>query len=788
MVVEEQQYLSQCPSCAATIDVTVFEPYTKITCPSCHETVRVRRKFNHFVIIKQIGEGGMSRVFEAEDETLGRRVALKILNRTYSRDAARMAQFQNEALITARVAHPNVIRLYSVGYDQGYFYIAMELVTGGSLEQRIKRDGTVKEKDALRIGRQVADGLRAAYRMGLQHRDVKPANILFTEDGTAKVVDFGLALFIESKDESGEIWATPYYVSPEKVIENREDFRSDLFSLGATLYHALTGKPPHKANTNSLHELRMIKCRRVALEDTGMPFAPRTIHIVDKLLAFKPEDRPESYDEAVDELRLAEGLTDRTFMPGASRRRKLAILGSTAVAAAFVIGMMVRNIGTKPPASFNTSPIVQESVEGEGVTVSAGQSTVAERYRKARSVMFNLKNPDHFKRAESQFERIIREGVRQPTLNKVRFDAALCAIVSDDRQRAEELFTAISADANGSEPVMVFFKKLSGIMVHKLGLEQKTKDLPFNNTSEEALGFLMHGLAQWHFGDPLEAAQSLQKFIGSPVTSKTLEAIDEYKALIAPYAEDMKHLATLRKPEKDLSAADTKALLEETEHVLGQLKTSGQFSEELEQRKERLAKVPASTLTAEQRRKMKEQLDHKKRELEQFGELIKTLPTLVHGYDFSAAIRILKQMQFESPEVQAATDGKLYLYQGASDFVSQLFRDIAAQGWQGSVERRDATPVTGWVVGATMQDLTISLNRTSPNAAKIPMEQVEPDALVKMAQAFCSTISDTTDYQHRQEMIAIFARVEGLTDVASTVATQLMDECRPFRLRWMKVL
>ena len=788
MVVEEQQYLSQCPSCAATIDVTVFEPYTKITCPSCHETVRVRRKFNHFVIIKQIGEGGMSRVFEAEDETLGRRVALKILNRTYSRDAARMAQFQNEALITARVAHPNVIRLYSVGYDQGYFYIAMELVTGGSLEQRIKRDGTVKEKDALRIGRQVADGLRAAYRMGLQHRDVKPANILFTEDGTAKVVDFGLALFVETKDQSGEIWATPYYVSPEKVIENREDFRSDLFSLGATLYHALTGKPPHKANTNSLHELRMIKCRRVALEDTGMPFAPRTIHIVDKLLAFKPEDRPESYDMAVDELRLAEGLTDRTFMPGASRRRKLAILGSMAVAAAFIIGMVVRNLGTKPPPSFNTNPIVQESVEGEGVTVSAGQKTVAERYRAARGIMFNHKSADDLKRAENQFERIIKEGVRQPTLNKVRFDAALCAMMGDHRKKAEELYTEMAADSSESEPMMVFFKKLSGLMARKLGLDVQAAALPFNNATEETLGFLAHGLAQWHFGDPLDGADCLQKFAGSPVTAKTLETVDEYRNLIAPYIEDMKHIATLRKPEKDLSADAVKDLLAETGQIQAQLQTSGRFAEELQRRKERLAKVPASTLTAEQRRKMKEQLDHKKRELEQFGELTKTLPTLVHGYDFSAAIRILKEMQFESPEVQAATDGKLYLYQGASEFLSQLFRDIAAQGWQGSIERRDATPVTGWVVGATLQDLTISLNRTSPNAAKIPMEQVDPDALVKMAQSFCSTISDTTDYQHRQEMIAIFARVEGLTDVASSVATQLMDECRPFRLRWMKVL
>ncbi len=785
IVLPEQQYLSQCPSCAAAIDVTVFEPFTKITCPSCHQSVRVRRKFNHFVIIKQIGEGGMSRVFEAEDETLGRRVALKILNRTYSRDAARMAQFQNEALITARVTHPNVIKLYSVGYDQGYFYIAMELVTGGSLEQRIKRDGTVKEKDALRIGRQVADGLRAAYRMGLQHRDVKPANILFTDDGTAKVVDFGLALFIEHKDQSAEIWATPYYVSPEKVIENKEDFRSDLFSLGATLFHALTGKPPHKANTNSLHELRMIKCRRVALEDTGMPFAPRTIHIVDKLLAFRPEDRPESYDVAVDELRLAEGLTDRAFMRGASRRRKLAIISAVAVASAFIIGMGIRNVGTKPPASFTTTPIVQETLAGDGLTLSAGQRTVADRFLAARKILLK----GDFKNAERDFEGIIKDNPRQPTLNWARYNAALCALISGKRQPARELFAAIAKDAaGGTDHVSAFFKTLGDRMSTHLGLGEKAGNLDYDTAREDVMGYLAHGLAEWHLGNPHNGAHYLQTFLDSRQTDRSLEWIREYRTLITPYADDLKLVGTLQKPETGLSTADAKALLEETQKVRKQLKTHGRLEEEIDARIARLTHLRTSSLTTEQRQKMKEQLEHKKRELDQFGELSKTLPTLVRGYDFSPAIRILNEMQFESPEVQRAVDGKLYLYQGAADFLQQLFRDIAAKGWQGTVERRDASPIIGWVTSATPQEITISLNRTSPNAAKLPLDQVEPNTLVAIAQSFCAPVSDTTEYQHRQELIAIFARVEGLTDVASSVATQLMDECRPFRMRWMKVL
>ncbi|MDB6137062.1 MAG: Serine/threonine protein kinase, partial [Verrucomicrobiaceae bacterium] len=269
----------------------------------------------------------------------------------------------------------------------------------------------------------------------------------------------------------------------------------------------------------------------------------------------------------------------------------------------------------------------------------------------------------------------------------------------------------------------------------------------------------------------------------------TLDWIAQYRSLIGPYAEALKLVRTLQKPEAGLSAAASKALLDEALEAAKKLKTHGRLEEELDRRIARLSKMSGrSQQNAEQRQKMKEQLDHKKRELDQFGELTKTLPTLVRGYDFSPSQRILQEMRFESPEVQNAMEGKRYLYQGAADFMGQLFKDIASQGWQGTVERREGTPITGWVTGATFQDMTISLSRSSTNAAKIPTEQVEPETLIKMAQFFCSTISDTPDYQHRLEMIAIFARMEGLTDVASNVATQLMDESRPFRLRWMKVL
>jgi hypothetical protein len=311
----------------------------------------------------------------------------------------------------------------------------------------------------------VAEGLRAAERMGLLHRDVKPANILFTEDGTAKVVDFGLALFTQQKDESAEIWATPYYVSPEKVIDNEEDFRSDLFSLGASLYHALTGKPPHKANSANLHELRMIKCRRVSLEDTGMAFSPRTIHTIDRLLAFKPEERPDSYDAAVDLLRLAEGLTDRALMSRLSFRRKAAIGAAAAVVLAYGIGWFTRNLTSKPAVTYTTAPIAQKDLTGDTITLHAGQQTIADRFLEARKVLLN----GDFQGAGKRFDSIIQDGARQPTLNWARYNAALCAMIAGKKPRAQELFSSILADAgSGTDRVSLFFRKL-GTQMSEIG-------------------------------------------------------------------------------------------------------------------------------------------------------------------------------------------------------------------------------------------------------------------------------------------------------------------------------
>jgi tRNA A-37 threonylcarbamoyl transferase component Bud32/predicted RNA-binding Zn-ribbon protein involved in translation (DUF1610 family) len=795
MTAVEQQYLSTCPSCDEQIDVTGLEPFMKLQCPHCSELIRVRRKFDHFVIIKQIGEGGMSRVFEAEDETLGRRVALKILNRQYSRDAVRIEQFRQEALITAKVAHPNVIKLYSVGYDQGYFYIAMELVGGGSLDQRIKREGTIPESDALRIGREVAEGLRAAERMGLIHRDVKPANILFTETGTAKVVDFGLAIFADRADESGtEIWATPFYVAPEKVIENKEDYRSDMFSLGATIFHALTGKPPHKAETNSIQELRMIKCRRVQLEDSGLPYRPRTCHAVNQLVAFNPAERFEDYDQVVEELRLAEGLAGRSILRRGSRRVQALIGTAAALTIAFSMGWIIRNSGEKKARSLVVSPsLIAKDVMGEGDTLTAGVVTTADKFIEARNVLLSGK----FDQAKKMFDAIIAEGAKQPTLNFARFNAALCSVVRAQRGEAQAYFDAIEKEADGTEingarDLGVFFTKLGGFMHGTLGMSTQVAKLDYASTSEELLGYLAHGLTKWHFGDDLADARDGAKCIGKFLEGKPergLEWISSYRVLVEPYLKDMEIVRNfsreIQKNEKPASIADAQTLLADVAKMKEQLRTSGAVRTKIEKTEASLQKELGRLKLAEQHKLMAARIEQQKREMEQLTEINESLPSLVQGYDFSAVLSILKDVSFESNEVKEALEGKRYLYAKAQEFVSVLMNDVNTKGCDAKVSRHEGGMLLGRATAMDVAQMRITLER---GVIAIPVSSVTAETLVEMAQTFCNAITDSTEFYRRRELIAAFARVKGLSNTSSTVAAELMEDNRGFRERWIKVL
>ncbi|MFN2611880.1 MAG: protein kinase [Solirubrobacterales bacterium] len=199
----------------------------------------------------KIGSGGMSTVYLAEDETLDRPVAVKILHREISDEPDQLERFRREARAAAKLSHPNLVTVIDAGEDGGTPYIVFEYIPGDTLKQRIQREGALEVDEAVAYAIEIGRGLAAAHARKLVHRDVKPQNVLIDPDGRAKVTDFGIARSLEQSGmtATGRVLGTTDYVSPEQAMGEDVDERSDVYSLGVVLYEMLTGEVPFSAET-----------------------------------------------------------------------------------------------------------------------------------------------------------------------------------------------------------------------------------------------------------------------------------------------------------------------------------------------------------------------------------------------------------------------------------------------------------------------------------------------------------------------------------------------------------
>ena len=289
-----------CWVCGTVLDTSGDEPLSRLICPKCGQKTLVQRSFDHFVPVETLGVGGMGTVYKARDTRLERYVALKLLRRDLGNEEDHSTKLQEEARIAASVNHPNVIQIFSLGTDHGQFYVVMELIDHGSLDDLMEVQGRVPEYQVVDVGIQIARGLRAAHRKALIHRDVKPANILFVDEQAAKIGDFGLAAFATQQSQPAEtdrvIWGTPAYVAPERLYNQPEDVRSDIYSLGATLFHAVAGKPPIETSTSSATELRKLKQHPSHLRAIAPEVSAPIARVLQQMIAPEPKDRFATYD------------------------------------------------------------------------------------------------------------------------------------------------------------------------------------------------------------------------------------------------------------------------------------------------------------------------------------------------------------------------------------------------------------------------------------------------------------------------------------------------------------
>lgn len=270
---------------------------------------------DRYEIIEQIGTGGMSDVYKAKCHKLNRFVAIKVMKSEFSEDKTFVSKFRAEAQSVAGFTHPNIVNVYDVGDENGIYYIVMELVEGITLKKYIEKRGRIPFKEAVSIAIQVANGLDAAHKHNIVHRDIKPQNIIISKEGKVKVTDFGIAKVASSSTiNSSSTMGSVHYISPEQARGGYSDARSDLYSLGITIFEMLTGTVPFDGDSTVAVAVQHIQ-DEIPAPSTVTDDIPLSIdRIVLKLTQKKPDRRYQTAAELITDLKKSLVMLDTDFV------------------------------------------------------------------------------------------------------------------------------------------------------------------------------------------------------------------------------------------------------------------------------------------------------------------------------------------------------------------------------------------------------------------------------------------------------------------------------------------
>lgn len=257
-----------------------------------------------YEIIDEIGRGGMAVVYRIMDHTLHKQAALKMIKDSLQQDEGYLKRFIREAQAAAKLSHPNIVDVYDVDQDRGHWFIVMELIEGMTLKQYIQIKGRLSSTECVGISMQAADALYTAHRAGIIHRDIKPDNIIITTNGNVKISDFGIARMQSSDTMTVDACGSVYYSSPEQVRGGYSDQRTDIYSLGVTMYEMCTGKLPFVGNSVVEIAMHHMEGNVIAPKDMYGDISNRLNLIILKAMNRRMDDRYQSMGELLQDLRL----------------------------------------------------------------------------------------------------------------------------------------------------------------------------------------------------------------------------------------------------------------------------------------------------------------------------------------------------------------------------------------------------------------------------------------------------------------------------------------------------
>jgi serine/threonine-protein kinase len=270
-----------------------------------HEIEEGSELIKGYRIEKKLGEGAMGTVYRGKQMTLNRDVAIKILSPVMAQDEEFLSRFLREARSAARLNHANIVQAVDAGESHGYYYFIMEFVEGDSLEELLNEKKRFTEPEVIEMVLQVASALAHAAEHNIVHRDIKPANILIDKNGRAKLCDMGLAK--EAREQGGltrpgMILGSPFYLSPEQALEEKLDSRSDIYSLGVTMYHLLTGHVPYRAENPADILNKVVYASIPNASESNPELSPGICRVIQKMMAKEPEDRYQTPDELIEDI------------------------------------------------------------------------------------------------------------------------------------------------------------------------------------------------------------------------------------------------------------------------------------------------------------------------------------------------------------------------------------------------------------------------------------------------------------------------------------------------------
>ena len=802
-VEEKRPLVNHCPECGKALDVSGMGPFAKIECPHCSASVRVRTTMGQYQIVGLLGEGGMSQVFRAVDINLGREVALKILHQSLSSDGALTSMFEREAKLTASIVHPNVVKVFTVGNDHGYFFIAMELVNAISLDRLIVNKGSLSESEVLAIALDVTNGLKAAHGEDLIHRDIKPGNMLVTGEGTTKLVDFGLAVQQGGQDESEDLWATPFYVPPEKLDGDPDTFKGDIYSLGATLYHALAGKPPFEANTASIEELKETKKSLVDLKSAAPGLSKQVIRLVEKMMAYAPADRFQSYDEVIAQI---EEVQKRQFGidPGGrvrkgNKRTRYALMGAGLVVVV-IFGIVAAMVNKEDPEEEGELGLAT----GERV-ISAGDSAITEQFLGARELLAK----GDFKESEQVFDALIAEPA-VPATTKIwsHYFRGMLNLYSGNEKAARESFVNVLRTEPGAEDAsseaILFTKKTAGGLSGPLPLLKE--DALFAPGSIEVLGLLTAGLKNWQSGEFESGVEFLNAFLESSPPAGS-EWVDQLKSSAQPFLSDFSVIKDLPNP----SAARVGALAGQEiilKKATESLKTRGAAPRLVKIRLNRLDEIrefasaraidpaqaptvkPAPTDAVPPKPAMPvaptvpvagsdpAALE----EIARLKTLVSSLQSLADTLLFSGAVDKLEAEPLATETGRTIRAGLIHGYGQAGQFIPVMAGALTQNRYEGVIRRRAGKPIEAAITGADDTVFIVDLG-FGPN--EVEVETFAPDWLVETAAALLPELAPESAASW--EKLIFFALMTGQGAQVGATADQLAAINPDFAKRWESI-